>query len=52
MPDDYDAEADMRASVEWVYSYIRERIAAGDPRFLMWAAKISAEKAGKCPKTD
>lgn len=63
MPDDYDAAADMRASIEFAYGHIRARVAAGGPgwrgypidneqaKLLMWAAKLHIEAGTLWPKT-
>ena len=38
-PSDYDPEMDLRASVEWAYRHIRERVAAGGKGWRGYAAQ-------------
>lgn len=35
----YDADDDMRASIEWAYRHIRERVAQGGPGWGGWPEK-------------
>lgn len=56
--DDYDAAADMRASVEFAYEAIRARVAAGGPGWggypveaLPLPVDSFSPEADRCPKT-